>query len=133
MKFEVQCEPSFLVLGPYHFAVGMNDRSWIYSIGKFYRKNLYIYSRHITNRGILIITLVLFVSNVNSKKNSLIRSSVFLLTGDETQEMERSFYGSISGFALSAEYFACMFEGKIQLMQVKYKICKTSFKPQCND
>ena len=42
----------------------------------------------------------------------------FLLTGDETQEMERSFHGSISGFALSAEYFACMFEGKIQLMQV---------------
>lgn len=36
MKFEVQCEPSFLALGPYHFAVGMNDRSWIYSVGEFY-------------------------------------------------------------------------------------------------
>ena len=33
MKFEVQCEPSFLALGPYHFAVGMNNRAWIYAIG----------------------------------------------------------------------------------------------------
>ena len=35
MKFEVQCEPSFLALGPYHFAVGMNNRAWIYAIGVF--------------------------------------------------------------------------------------------------
>ena len=49
---------------------------------------------------------------------------IYILTGDETQEMERSFHGSISGFALSAEYFACMFEGKIQLMQVYYCITK---------
>ena len=40
MKFEVQCEPSFLALGPYHFAVGMNDRSWIYSIGKYCGRGL---------------------------------------------------------------------------------------------
>lgn len=42
MKFEVQCEPSFLALGPYHFAVGMNNRAWIYAIGVFCGSGKYL-------------------------------------------------------------------------------------------
>ena len=32
MKMEVVVEPSFLALGPFHVAVGINDRCWIYDI-----------------------------------------------------------------------------------------------------
>ena len=38
--------------------------------------------------------------------------------GDETHEVERSFLGSITGFSLNGEYFACLFGGKLHLMQV---------------
>ena len=27
---EIALEPAFVALGPFHFAVGMNDRTWIY-------------------------------------------------------------------------------------------------------
>ena len=86
MKFEVQCEPSFLALGPYHFAVGMNNRAWIYAIGIF-------------GGGASVWCYVCTV-------------------GDETHEVERSFLGSITGFSLNGEYFACLFGGKLHLMQV---------------
>ena len=32
MKLDVVVEPSFISLGPFHMAVGINDRSWIYEI-----------------------------------------------------------------------------------------------------
>ena len=32
MKMTVMVEPSFLALGPFHMAVGINDRCWIYEI-----------------------------------------------------------------------------------------------------
>ena len=32
MKLDTVVEPSFIALGPFHMAVGINDRSWIYEI-----------------------------------------------------------------------------------------------------
>ena len=28
-----EVEPSFMALGPYHLALGMNNRAWFYSLG----------------------------------------------------------------------------------------------------
>lgn len=32
MKLDIAVEPSFIALGPFHIAVGINDRAWIYEI-----------------------------------------------------------------------------------------------------
>ena len=32
VKLDTVVEPSFIALGPFHMAVGINDRSWIYEI-----------------------------------------------------------------------------------------------------
>ena len=32
MKLDIAVEPSFVALGPFHVAVGINDRAWIYEI-----------------------------------------------------------------------------------------------------
>lgn len=29
----VEVEPSFIAAGPYHVAVGMNNRAWFYALG----------------------------------------------------------------------------------------------------
>lgn len=29
----VEVEPNFIAVGPYHLAVGMNNRAWFYSMG----------------------------------------------------------------------------------------------------
>ncbi len=29
----VEVEPSFIAVGPYHVAVGMNNRAWFYALG----------------------------------------------------------------------------------------------------
>ena len=34
LSLGVAVEPSFIALGPFHFAVGMNDRAWIHEIGE---------------------------------------------------------------------------------------------------
>ena len=34
MKLEVSVEPNFISLGPFHIAIGMNDRVWIHEIGE---------------------------------------------------------------------------------------------------
>ena len=34
MKLDLSIEPSFIGLGPFHIAVGMNDRVWIHEIGE---------------------------------------------------------------------------------------------------
>ena len=34
LKLEVSVEPNFISLGPFHIAVGMNDRVWIHEIGE---------------------------------------------------------------------------------------------------
>ena len=33
MTINIDVEPSFLALGPYYLAVGMNNRAWFYAIG----------------------------------------------------------------------------------------------------
>lgn len=30
----VEVEPSFIAVGPYHVAVGMNNRAWFYTLGE---------------------------------------------------------------------------------------------------
>ena len=32
MKLDIVVEPTFIALGPFHMAVGINDRAWIYNI-----------------------------------------------------------------------------------------------------
>ena len=32
VKLDIVVEPSFIALGPFHMAVGINDRAWIYEI-----------------------------------------------------------------------------------------------------
>ena len=32
VKLDIVVEPSFVALGPFHIAVGINDRAWIYEI-----------------------------------------------------------------------------------------------------
>lgn len=32
VKLDTVVEPSFVTLGPFHMAVGINDRTWIYDI-----------------------------------------------------------------------------------------------------
>lgn len=32
MKLDIIVEPSFITLGPFHMAIGINDRAWIYEI-----------------------------------------------------------------------------------------------------
>lgn len=34
LKLEVSVEPNFISLGPFHIAIGMNDRVWIHEIGE---------------------------------------------------------------------------------------------------
>ena len=33
MAITIDVEPSFIGLGPYHLAVGMNNRAWFYLLG----------------------------------------------------------------------------------------------------
>lgn len=34
MVIEVEVEPTFIALGPYHVAVGMNNRAWFYALNE---------------------------------------------------------------------------------------------------
>lgn len=34
LKLDLSVEPAFIGLGPFHIAVGMNDRVWIHEIGE---------------------------------------------------------------------------------------------------
>ena len=34
LNLDLTVEPSFIALGPFHIAVGMNDRAWIHEIGE---------------------------------------------------------------------------------------------------
>ena len=34
LKLDLSVEPTFIGLGPFHIAVGMNDRVWIHEIGE---------------------------------------------------------------------------------------------------
>ena len=40
LSVDIIVEPSFVALGPYHLAIGMNNRAWFYSLaekGKLWR------------------------------------------------------------------------------------------------
>ena len=41
VKLDVVVEPSFVALGPFHMAVGINDRAWIYEIRDHGMSGLY--------------------------------------------------------------------------------------------
>ena len=34
MKLDLSIEPTFITLGPFHIAVGANDKVWIHEIGE---------------------------------------------------------------------------------------------------
>ena len=42
VKLDIVMEPSFIALGPFHMAVGINDRAWIYEIRE-HGNTMYMY------------------------------------------------------------------------------------------
>ena len=42
VKLDIVVEPSFIALGPFHMAVGINDRAWIYEIRE-HGNTMYMY------------------------------------------------------------------------------------------
>lgn len=44
MTINIDVEPSFIGIGPYHLAVGMNNRAWFYLLGDHGRFNIPYFS-----------------------------------------------------------------------------------------
>ena len=72
MKLEVTVEPSFVALGPFHIAVGMNDRAWIYEIGEQgLHEGLYCTSSCLTLLAVIISLYLHALTVALSKDTSL--------------------------------------------------------------
>lgn len=90
MKLEVSVEPNFISLGPFHIAIGMNDRVWIHDIGE---------------QGMHIFIFIAYESDL-----TCMLGAVF----------EKSYLGSVSAMQLNGLYAAVLFDGKIQLHAVSF-------------
>jgi WD repeat-containing protein 19 len=87
MPISIDVEPSFLGLGPFHLAVGMNNRAWFYLLtdsGQCLQFNL----------GFLMLSSC--------------------IPGPEKLK-DREYLGTVQSCRLNADYAAVSFEGKVNL------------------
>ena len=86
---DLSIEPTFITLGPFHVAVGTNDRVWIHEIGESGMHELCCFYFD----GLSIIYCV-------------------LLSGEF---LERSYFGNLNAIQLNGYYAAAHFDGKVEL------------------
>lgn len=104
----MEVEPTFIAVGPYHVAVGMNNRAWFYALVD-------------QEPGVCV-----FVCPVNqvSKSESLpfyVPEMSLCVSGfNKLKDIE--YLGTIASMCLNSDYAAALFEGKVQLHVVSHLV-----------
>lgn len=107
MAIEVEVEPTFIAMGPYHVAVGMNNRAWFYALVDQKPGVCEMLS------GVLISSLIMY-----DWMNKSLNCFVCHLGFNKLKDIE--YLGTIASMCLNSDYAAALFEGKVQLHMVSH-------------
>lgn len=88
---ETEIEPSFVTLGAYHVAVGMNNRIWVYGLNPTVNKNSLVYKPHLVGDREYFSTVTSLILNANYSA-ALVNAKIQLqYLGDNQKTVPQSF------------------------------------------